>query len=171
MTSEAEEKLVHDVLAELIEDTRSSGYLLHLRTTKRIDRGHFPLLLQRLKSYQLVTNLTSDQYIIHLTPLGADIARHPGGYLGYRAEEASKQQQEQSAQLEKDKLERDAALATVSAAKSSASATKAAWVAAILSVLSFGLSVYAVRQSNELDDVKKQLKTLQDQTTPAIKHP
>jgi spore germination protein GerM len=169
MNKEAEEKIIHDILEELLKAPSYSGNLLTMHAIKLSDKAYANQIVNRLVSYALVTSAFNKKLEIKLTPHGIDIARYHGGYLGYRTNEATEQSRQKQAQLEKDELERDTAAAAVSSASSSASSAMASWAAVIVSVISLCLSIYAVRQSNELDEVKKQLKELQQQTTPALK--
>jgi hypothetical protein len=158
MTAKEEEILVHRVLFEMSKNIAKAYYVPDILGNDQITP-----VLNRLKAEGLVEvpNIVNP-YIVRLMPSGVDIVRHADGYIGFKQEQLLQKQRNEQAQLKKDKLEQNAAKATISAAR-------AAWVAGIASLISIIVSIYALWQSNEVDKVKAELKLLQKQVRVSTK--
>lgn len=176
MTAQQEDTIIHEFLAQFMMSLDHPRQVSDIAERYGIS-NHASVLLDRLLEEGLVTKVSPDYgyFLVKPTPFGVSTIRHNGGYLGYKAEVISKQQQAQAAQLEKDNLEREAALATVSAAKSSASATIAAWVSATVAVvaiaISFLLNNSLDKTNAQLEMLTKRVHALEAQTQQQRQHP
>jgi len=172
MTIAEEEDIIHKTLALMLANLGRPNYLPDMLTQMGAanDRYVEPILT-RLVSDGLANQANKEHGVYMLQPStkAIDMARHPDGYKGFVADKVREQQAAKKAQAKKEALDRDAALATVSAAKSSKSSASAAWVAAFASVISIGISIFALVQSSQIAEVEAKLRTLQKQILSASK--
>lgn len=157
--TEQEETIIHAVLDTMLANLGRANYLPDVLSKKGFDDNKYitPILI-RLQSEGLITQPNSSQtYTILPTAKAIDAARHEGGFKGYQASIKAQQQQEEQFRQEKSDLEKASSLATVSAAKSSASATKAAWVSAGIAVIAIIISFFL---NNSLDATNAQVEAL-----------
>jgi hypothetical protein len=163
MPTDFEEQHLHNMLEELLVNPGQPSYLIFMKSLREVTSGQEVLLMERLKHLGLVKNPSADELYLQLTPKGLDIARHEGGYLGYKQEQATRLLQEQQQQATRDALEQAANAATVSSADSAISAARAAWVAAIFGLAGVIISLVALFQPDKTEPLKAQVDTLQQQ--------
>jgi hypothetical protein len=154
MTIQEEAQYIHDLLPVLLREPIDYDLAEYEFPA---DMDIMEVITNRLEEESIIRVPNSkNPFFLTLTTAGKRIAERPGGYLGYLAEQEQQQVRQQEAQAEKDRLERAADKATVSAAQ-------AAWVAAVFSLLSIAISIFALYQTSQLGEAQRQITTLQKQ--------
>jgi hypothetical protein len=118
MTVEKEVDIVHKLLAYMLEKPGRINYLPDMLSTYGIDPQLRSLILNKLETDNLVKIPNRDganRLIMVLTPHGLNIARHPGGYLGYLEEQRQQILLQEKAQAKKEQLDRQTTLDGVKA--------------------------------------------------------
>lgn len=169
MTVQEEEGIIHRVLADMLNNLNRLHYLPDLLINEKIEKSSYGLILRKLQSEQLVdvpNGKGSSAYIIVFTTHGLDVARHEGGYKGYKETIAARKRQEEKAQFDKDNLERETARATVNGVRANWWAVAVSTIGIIVSAV---FSVVAQMQSQDtakdLEAAKTHIKSLQQQVT------
>lgn len=141
----------------------------------------FGSAMHRMLAEGLITNETSRQthsrYVIRATTYGVRIAHYPGGYRANLAAQRNLAAQEQRAKAENERLNQDAARATIAAAQAAKLSVDASERALRISkvgtlascLIAIAAIIAQVVTSNEaaadLAITKKQLKELQQQVS------
>jgi hypothetical protein len=156
MTLQEEEDIIHQILEQMLNNLDRVSYLPDMLVLVGYAdyRKYLAPILTRLKTDDLAIepNPTGNSYVIRPTAKGLNIARHPGGYKVYSAEKTLIEQRENLAKIEKDKIEREAALATISA-------NKAAWFSGAVAAVTIVVSlVSSFLFNNSLDKTNAQVE-------------
>lgn len=186
-----EDEIIHSILSYVVTKLPKKNLMQAIDPTWVCSRANIDIFLNltmsRMVSEGLITSERSNHsgvgYLIRATPHGIRVAQHPGGYQAYRAGQHQVAVQERWAKLEAERLNQEAARATISAAGAASQSVKVSERAMRVSIVGIvlpsaiaiaALIAQVVSSNNsaaELALVKKQVKELRQQVTSLTVRP